>query len=75
MKYMHFDGDPVNYVSFMWNFETCLEGDTDNSRKRTGTLRGMDPELVRDLKNTDTLDGAEQKATVLYERKVDRIRW
>ena len=29
---MHFDGDPINYVSFMRNFETCLEDDADNSR-------------------------------------------
>jgi hypothetical protein len=27
IKYMHFDGDPVNYISFMHNFETCLEKD------------------------------------------------
>ena len=34
IKYMHFDGDPVNYVSFMHNFETCLERDNpDNSRR------------------------------------------
>ncbi len=28
---MHFDGNPINYVSFMRNFETCLDA-TDNSR-------------------------------------------
>ena len=34
IKYMHFDGEPVNYISFMHNFETCLEKDNpDNSRK------------------------------------------
>ena len=34
IKYMHFDGDPVNYISFMHNFETCLEKDNpDNSRR------------------------------------------
>jgi nucleotidyltransferase/DNA polymerase involved in DNA repair len=27
IKYMHFDGDPVNYISFMHNFDTCLEKD------------------------------------------------
>ena len=27
LEYMHFDGNPVNYVSFMGNFEACLEGD------------------------------------------------
>ena len=34
IKYMHFDGEPVNYISFMHNFETCLEKDNpDNSRR------------------------------------------
>ena len=32
IKYMHFDGDAINYASFMHNFETCLEKDNpDNS--------------------------------------------
>ena len=34
IKYVHFDGEPVNYISFMHNFETCLEKDNpDNSRR------------------------------------------
>lgn len=32
IEYMHFDGHPIKYVSFMRNFETCLEDDADNSR-------------------------------------------
>ena len=33
IEYMRFDGDPIKYVSFMHNFETCLEKDNpDNSR-------------------------------------------
>ena len=32
IEYMHFDGNPINYVSFMRNFETCLEDGADNSR-------------------------------------------
>lgn len=32
IEYMHSDGDPINYVLFMRNFETCLEDDADNSR-------------------------------------------
>ena len=32
--YMRFDGNPIKYVSFMHNFETCLEKDNpDNSRR------------------------------------------
>ena len=31
---MRFDGDPIKYVSFVHNFETCLEKDNpDNSRR------------------------------------------
>ena len=30
VEYMHFDGDHVNYISFMHNFEACPES-TDNS--------------------------------------------
>lgn len=33
IEYMRFDGNPINYVSFIRNFETCLEDDTNNSRK------------------------------------------
>ena len=34
VEYMRFDGDPIKYVSFMHNFETCLEKDNpDNSRR------------------------------------------
>ena len=34
VEYMHFDGNPIKYVSFMHNFETCLEKDNpDNSRR------------------------------------------
>ena len=34
VEYMRFDGDPLKYVSFMHNFETCLEKDNpDNSRR------------------------------------------
>ena len=31
IKYMHFDGEPVNYISFMHNFETCLEKDNPDN--------------------------------------------
>ena len=34
VEYMRFNGDPLKYVSFMHNFETCLEKDNpDNSRR------------------------------------------
>ncbi|KAK6168654.1 hypothetical protein SNE40_019846 [Patella caerulea] len=34
MEYLHFDGNPLRYVSFMHNFETCLESqNSDDSTK------------------------------------------
>ena len=34
VEYMRFDGNPMKYVSFMHNFETCLEKDNpDNTRR------------------------------------------
>ena len=34
VEYMRFDGNPIKYVSFMHNFETCLEKDNpENSRR------------------------------------------
>ena len=38
IKYMHFDGDPMNYVSFIHNFETCLEKDNPDSATRLQLL-------------------------------------
>ena len=38
IKYMHFDGDPINYVSFIHNFETCLEKDNPDSATRLQLL-------------------------------------
>ena len=38
IKYMHFDGDPMNYVSFIHNFETCLEKDNLDSATRLQLL-------------------------------------
>ena len=32
LEYKHFNGDPINYASFIHNFETCLEDSTNNSR-------------------------------------------
>ena len=34
IKYMHFDGDLVNYITFIHNFETCLEKDNPDSATR-----------------------------------------
>jgi hypothetical protein len=31
IEYMHFDGNPIKFPSFMHNFETCLERNSDES--------------------------------------------
>jgi hypothetical protein len=38
IKYMSFDGDPMNYVSFIHNFETCLEKDNPDNATRLQLL-------------------------------------
>ena len=38
IKYMHFDRDPMNYVFFIHNFETCLEKDNSDSATRLQLL-------------------------------------
>ena len=38
VEYMRFDGNPMKYVSFMHNFETCLEKDNPNNSRRLQLL-------------------------------------
>ena len=38
IKYLHFDRDPMNYVSFMHNFETCLKKDNPDGATRLQLL-------------------------------------
>ena len=38
IKYMHFDGDAINYASFTNNFETCLERKNLNNSTRLQLL-------------------------------------
>ena len=35
---MHFDGNPIKFISFMHNFETCLETNNDNNGSRLRLL-------------------------------------
>ena len=39
IKYMSFDGDAINYASFMHNFETCLEKDNPDNSTITATIK------------------------------------
>jgi hypothetical protein len=36
---MSFDGDAINYASFMHNFETCLEKDNPDNSTITATIK------------------------------------
>ena len=38
IEYMHFDGNPVKFTSFMHNFETCLEKNNDNEASKLQLL-------------------------------------
>ena len=70
IEYMHFDGDPINYVSFMRNFETCLEDGADNSRNlqfliqhRTGKAR----DSIESCVNLPVSEGYESAKKTLEE--------
>ena len=38
IEYMHFDGNPIKFISFMHNFETCLEKNNDDNGSRLQLL-------------------------------------
>ena len=38
IEYIHFDGNPVKFTSFMRNFETCSEKDNDNKASKLQLL-------------------------------------
>ena len=70
IEYMHFDGDPINYVSFMWNFETCLEDDADNSRNLQFLIQhctGKARDAIESCVNLPVLEGYESAKKTLEE--------
>ncbi|XP_055955970.1 uncharacterized protein LOC126816200 [Patella vulgata] len=38
LEYLHFDGNPLKYASFIHNFETCLESQNSDSSRRLQLL-------------------------------------
>lgn len=38
VEYMHFDGDPIRYISFMRNFEACIEKENSDNVRRLHLL-------------------------------------
>ena len=70
IEYMHFDGDPINYVSFMRNFETCLEDDADNSRNLQFLIQhctGKARDAIESCVNLPVSEGYESAKKTLEE--------
>ncbi|XP_048586408.1 uncharacterized protein LOC116604491 [Nematostella vectensis] len=71
IEYMHFDGNPINYVSFMHNFETCLESLTsDNSRKLQYLIQhctGKARDAIESCVNLPTSEGYNTAKNTLKE--------
>ena len=70
IEYMHFDGDQMNYVSFIRNFETCLEDDADNSRNLQFLIRhctGKARDAIESSVNLPVSEGYESAKKTLEE--------
>ena len=70
IEYMHFDGNPINYVSFMRNFETCLEDDADNSRNLQLLIQhcmGKARDSIESCDNLPVSEGYESAKKTLKE--------
>ena len=70
IEYMHFDGNPINYVSFMRNFETCLEDGADNSRNLQFLIQhctGKARDAIESCVNLPVSEGYESAKKTLEE--------
>ena len=74
IKYMHFDGDPMHYITFIHNFETCLEKDNPDSATRFQLLiqhcTGKAREAIESCVN---LSAEQGYMTAKYTLKLKRI--
>ena len=73
VEYMRFDGNPMKYVSFMHNFESCLEKDNPDNSMRLQLLiqhcYGKAREAIESCVNLPVEEGyyvAKTKKIVLY---------
>jgi hypothetical protein len=68
---MHFDGNPMKYVSFIRNFETCLEKDNpDESRKLQLLIQhcvGKARESIESCVNLPVEEGFKIAKNTLFE--------
>ena len=71
IEYMHFDGGPLKYVSFMHNFETCLERDNPEESRRLQLLiqhySGKTREAIESCVNLPPDVGYETAKQTLHE--------
>ena len=71
IKYMHFNGDAINYASFMHNFETCLEKDNPDNCTRLQLLiqhcNGKAREAIESCGNLPAEEGYNTAKNTLYE--------
>ena len=70
LEYMHFNGDPINYASFIHNFETCLEDSTNNSRNPQRLIQhctGVAREAIESCVNLPVSEGYKTAKETLKE--------
>ncbi|XP_046862829.1 uncharacterized protein LOC124456428 [Xenia sp. Carnegie-2017] len=71
IKYMHFEGDAINYASFMHNFETCLEKDNPDNSTRLQLLiqhcTGKARDAIESCVNLPAQEGYNIAKNTLYE--------
>ena len=71
VEYMRFDGNLMKYVSFMHNFETCLEKDNpDNSRRLQLLIQhcyGKTPKAIESCVNLPVEEGYYVAKNTLHE--------
>ena len=71
IKYTDFNGDAINYASFMHNFETCLEKDNSGNCTRLQLLiqhcNGKAREAIESCVNLPAEEGYNTAKNTLYE--------
>ena len=70
LEYIHFNGDPINYASFIHNFETCLEDSMNNSRNLQLLIQhcmGVAREAIESCVNLPVSEGYKTAKETLKE--------
>ena len=71
IEYMHFDGDPIKFPSFIHNFETCLEKNSSSEESKLQLLiqhcRGKAREAIESCVNLPVEEGYRTAKDTLQE--------